>query len=40
MGYKQTTPHRFGKGSYHQVGLVRGELVWPHTYGNFSKDRG
>jgi sugar phosphate isomerase/epimerase len=26
MGYKQTTPHRFGKSSYHQVGLVRGQF--------------
>src|SRR4030081_3985267 len=26
MGYKQTTPHRFGKGSYHQIGLVRGQF--------------
>jgi sugar phosphate isomerase/epimerase len=26
MGYKQTAEHRFGKGSYHQVGLVRGQF--------------
>src|SRR5262249_39857764 len=26
MGYKQTSPHRFGKGSYHQIGLVRGQF--------------
>jgi sugar phosphate isomerase/epimerase len=26
MGFKQTTPHRFGKGSYHQIGLVRGQF--------------
>ena len=26
MGYKQTDPHRFGKGSYHQIGLVRGQF--------------
>src|SRR5438552_166950 len=26
MGYKQTTPHRYGKGSYHQIGLVRGQF--------------
>lgn len=26
MGYKQTSEHRFGKGSYHQVGLVRGQF--------------
>ncbi len=26
MGYKQTTKHRFGKASYHQIGLVRGQF--------------
>ena len=26
MGYKQTDDHRFGKGSYHQIGLVRGQF--------------
>jgi hypothetical protein len=26
MGYKQTSEHRFGKGSYHQIGLVRGQF--------------
>lgn len=26
MGYKQTAEHRNGKGSYHQVGLVRGQF--------------
>ncbi len=26
MGHKQTPQHRFGKGSYHQVGLVRGQF--------------
>ncbi|MER3416156.1 MAG: hypothetical protein C4297_08115 [Gemmataceae bacterium] len=26
MGYKQTDTHRTGKGSYHQVGLVRGQF--------------
>src|SRR6516225_3968863 len=26
MGYKQTATHRFGKGSYHQIGLVRGQF--------------
>jgi sugar phosphate isomerase/epimerase len=26
MGFKQTSEHRFGKGSYHQVGLVRGQF--------------
>jgi sugar phosphate isomerase/epimerase len=26
MGFKQTAEHRYGKGSYHQVGLVRGQF--------------
>src|SRR5437588_941140 len=26
MGFKQTEPHRYGKGSYHQIGLVRGQF--------------
>jgi len=26
MGYKQTSKHRFGKTSYHQIGLVRGQF--------------
>src|SRR5262245_45311395 len=26
MGFKQTDTHRFGKGSYHQIGLVRGQF--------------
>lgn len=26
MGFKQTSKHRFGNGSYHQVGLVRGQF--------------
>ncbi len=26
MGYKQTAKHRFGKTSYHQIGLVRGQF--------------
>jgi sugar phosphate isomerase/epimerase len=26
MGYKQTAEHRFGKHSYHQIGLVRGQF--------------
>ena len=26
MGYKQTAQHRFGRGSYHQIGLVRGQF--------------
>ena len=33
MGYKQTAEHRFGKGSYHQIGLVRGQ------FGNVPMDR-
>ena len=26
MGFKQTPTHRYGKGSYHQIGLVRGQF--------------
>jgi len=26
VGFKQTSPHRFGKHSYHQIGLVRGQF--------------
>jgi hypothetical protein len=26
MGFKQTPTHRFGKASYHQIGLVRGQF--------------
>jgi sugar phosphate isomerase/epimerase len=26
MGFKQTEKHRYGKGSYHQIGLVRGQF--------------
>ena len=26
MGFKQTDTHRYGKGSYHQIGLVRGQF--------------
>ncbi len=26
MGFKQTKAHRYGKGSYHQIGLVRGQF--------------
>jgi sugar phosphate isomerase/epimerase len=26
VGYQQTAEHRFGKGSYHQIGLVRGQF--------------
>ncbi|HEV3258526.1 MAG TPA: TIM barrel protein [Gemmataceae bacterium] len=33
MGYKQTETHRFGKGSYHQIGLVRGQ------FGNVAMDK-
>ena len=33
MAYKQTSPHRFGKGSYHQIGLVRGQ------FGNVAMDK-
>src|SRR4051794_21274394 len=33
MGFKQTSPHRFGKHSYHQIGLVRGQ------FGNVPMDK-
>ena len=33
MGHKQTTAHRFGKNSYHQIGLVRGQ------FGNVPMDK-
>jgi sugar phosphate isomerase/epimerase len=33
MGFKQTATHRFGKGSFHQIGLVRGQ------FGNVPFDR-
>src|SRR6185295_14161884 len=26
VGFKQTNEHRFGKASYHQIGLVRGQF--------------
>src|SRR5437764_6763596 len=26
VGHKQTAEHRFGKGSFHQIGLVRGQF--------------
>ena len=26
MGFKQTATHRYGKGSFHQIGLVRGQF--------------
>jgi sugar phosphate isomerase/epimerase len=42
MGYKQTAEHRFGKGSYHQVGLVRGQFgnVPMDKWVQFLKDTG
>src|SRR5437868_12733798 len=33
MGFKQTDTHRFGKSSYHQIGLVRGQ------FGNVPMDK-
>src|SRR5260370_8548485 len=33
MGHKQTAEHRYGKASYHQVGLVRGQ------FGNVPMDK-
>jgi sugar phosphate isomerase/epimerase len=33
MGFKQTKDHRFGKASYHQIGLVRGQ------FGNVPMDK-
>src|SRR5262245_56518747 len=33
MGFKQTATHRFGKSSYHQIGLVRGQ------FGNVPMDK-
>ena len=33
MGFKQTSEHRYGKGSYHQIGLVRGQ------FGNVPMDK-
>src|SRR5439155_16964838 len=33
MGFKQTSEHRFGKHSYHQIGLVRGQ------FGNVPTDK-
>ena len=29
MGFRQTETHRNGKGSYHQIGLVRGQFGDP-----------
>ncbi len=42
MAYKQTSPHRFGKGSYHQIGLVRGQFgnVPMDKWAQFIKDAG
>jgi len=42
MGYKQTSEHRFGKGSYHQIGLVRGQFgnVPMEKWLRFVKDTG
>src|SRR5438132_2743252 len=33
MGHKQTAQHRYGRGSYHQIGLVRGQ------FGNVPMDK-
>lgn len=33
MGFKQTATHRYGRGSYHQIGLVRGQ------FGNVPMDK-
>src|SRR6516162_10222174 len=42
MGFKQTSSHRFGKGSYHQIGLVRGQFgnVPMDKWVQFIKDAG
>jgi len=42
MAYKQTETHRFGKGSYHQIGLVRGQFgnVPMDKWVQFVKDSG
>ena len=42
MGFKQTAKHRFGKGSYHQIGLVRGQFgnVPFDQWVSFLKDTG
>jgi sugar phosphate isomerase/epimerase len=42
MGFKQTASHRFGKGSYHQIGLVRGQFgnVPMDKWVSFIKDTG
>jgi sugar phosphate isomerase/epimerase len=42
MGYKQTTEHRYGKGSFHQIGLVRGQFgnVPMDQWLKFVKDTG
>jgi sugar phosphate isomerase/epimerase len=42
MGYKQTATHRFGKASYHQIGLVRGQFgnVPMDSWVSFVQDTG
>ena len=42
MGCKQTTEHRFGKGSFHQIGLVRGQFgnVPMNSWLKFLEDTG
>jgi sugar phosphate isomerase/epimerase len=42
MAFKQTSTHRFGKGSYHQIGLVRGQFgnVPMDKWLSFLKDTG
>jgi sugar phosphate isomerase/epimerase len=42
MGFKQTSSHRFGKGSYHQIGLVRGQFgnIEMEKWLQFIKDAG
>jgi sugar phosphate isomerase/epimerase len=42
MGFKQTAKHRYGKGSYHQIGLVRGQFgnVPFDQWVSFVKDTG
>src|SRR5262249_49170780 len=42
MGFKQTPTHRNGKGSYHQIGLVRGQFgnVPMDKWLSFIKDTG
>lgn len=42
MGFKQTPSHKFGKGSYHQIGLVRGQFgnIDMEKWLQFIKDAG